>query len=42
MDDLHYLLKCGSKLLRNHSSPKDPADRLNITMPINNKKIHYF
>ena len=38
MDDLRYLLKCGSKLSHNHSSPKDPADRLNIAMPINNKK----
>jgi len=33
------MLKCGSKLSHNHSSPKDPADRLNIAMPIKQQKI---
>lgn len=39
MDDLHYSLKCGSKLSHSHSSPKDPVGRLNIAMPITNNKI---
>jgi hypothetical protein len=41
MDDLHWLLLCGSMLLHSHSSPKDPADRLNIIVPIKKQIITF-